>query len=280
MIPGDPVDFILQDHHSTVDRIELTKQLGLDKPLPTQYVLYLNNLLHGDLGKSYYTQGKNVLTLILERLPATIFLALTSILFALVISIPLGIISAVHASSWIDTFAMILALLGIAIPNFALGPALICIFAVWLDLPLPISGSESFLSFILPTITLGTALTAILTRMLRASLLEVLHQDYIRTAYAKGLKEKAILYKHALRNAINPVITITGLQLGTLLTGAIITEKIFDWPGLGQLFISSIQERDFLVIQGCVLFIALTYITVNLITDIVYSVADPKINLQ
>ncbi|MBI2609423.1 MAG: ABC transporter permease [Deltaproteobacteria bacterium] len=280
IIPGDPVDFIVGDQASSLDRADLIQQLGLDKPLPTQYKNYLVRLFHGDLGTSYYTQGKKVFSLILERLPATILLAFSSLFLALLISIPLGVLSAVKAFSKIDTFAMMLALLGISIPNFALGPLLISIFAVWMNLPFPISGMEGLLSLILPTITLGTALTAILTRMLRTSLLDVLSQDYIRTAYAKGLYSKTILYKHALRNALNPVITITGLQLGTLLTGAIITEKIFDWPGLGQLFIGAIQQRDFLVIQGCVLIISLTYIFINLITDLFYSVVDPTISLK
>ncbi len=280
-IPGDPVDFIMgEDATSSLDRQKLTQQLGLDKPIHIQYFEYLKNLGRGHLGYSYQSPGKTVQSLILERLPATCHLALTSLLFALFFSIPLGIFAAIHSYTWIDTLAMMIALLGISIPHFALGPALISILAIWLNLSLPFYGDEHFLSFVLPTITLGTALMAILTRMTRASMLEVLHKEYIRTAVAKGLNQKIILFKHALRNALNPIITIVGLQLGALLTGAIITETIFSWPGLGHLFVSAIQQRDFLVIQGCVLFIALSYIVVNLITDLLYSVADPRIRLQ
>jgi len=280
LAPGSPVDFILGDQASALDRQQLIKDYGLDQPLSTQFFHYLKGICQGELGESYYRPGKKVFSLILERLPATFYLALSSMAFAIFLSLPLGMFSAKKAFTYIDVCAMFLALLGISIPNFALGPLLISIFAVWLALPLPFSGNEDILSLLLPTITLGTSLTALLTRMTRASLLEVLSTDYIRTAYAKGLTEKIIFYKHALRNAINPVITLAGLQLGTLLTGAIITEKIFDWPGLGQLFITAIQQRDFYLIQGCVLIISLIYIIVNLLTDICYSLADPRIKFS
>lgn len=277
LAPGSPVDFILGDQASSLDREQLMKDYGLDQPITTQFVTYLKSICRGELGESYYRPGKKVLSLILERLPATAYLALCSMIFALLLSLPLGILSARHAFTRIDMIAMFIALLGISIPHFALGPALISVFAVWLNLDIPFAGNEQVLSFILPTFTLGTALMALLTRMTRSSVLEVLTADYIRTAYAKGLTEKTIFYKHALRNALNPVITLVGLQLGALLTGAIITEKIFDWPGLGQLFITAIQQRDFYLIQGCVLVISLIYIIVNLLTDICYSLADPRI---
>ncbi|MBI2026330.1 MAG: ABC transporter permease [Deltaproteobacteria bacterium] len=280
LIPGDPVDYILQDQTNPIDRLQLQKELGLDKPIVAQYIHYFNNLLHGDLGKSYYSHGRTVLNLILERLPYTLILAISSMMCALLFSIPLGIFAALKAFSWKDTSVMFIALLGISIPNFALGPALIVIFVLLIGLDIPVSGFVAGSSLILPTLTLGTSLMALLTRMTRTSFMEVLKQDYVRTAYAKGLQERSILFKHCLRNALNPVATIAGLQFGTLLTGSIITEKIFDWPGLGSLFISSIQSRDFLVVQGCILVIAIIYIFINLLTDIGYSILDPRISIR
>jgi len=280
LIPGDPVDFILQDQTNPLDRLQLRKELGLDKPLMTQYFQYLNNLVHGNLGHSYYSHGRTVLSLILERLPYTLILAVSAMICALFLSIPLGVYAALKSFSWKDTSVMFIALVGISIPNFALGPALIVLFVILLGLNIPVSGFTAASSLFLPTLTLGTSLMAILTRMTRTSFMEVLKQDYVRTAYAKGLNKFSILYKHCLRNALNPVATIAGLQLGTLLTGSIITEKIFDWPGLGSLFISAIQSRDFLVIQGCILVIALIYIFINMLTDIGYTLLDPRIRAQ
>ncbi len=278
LVPGDPVLAMVGENAQPADIARLRQQLGLNDPLHVQYFRYLAKLVQGDLGVSLHT-GKPVLRTIIQRYPATIELALASLLLALIISIPLGVLSATKRNSPVDHFSMILALLGISMPNFWLGPLLIILFSIKLNL-LPVSGSGGLSHLILPAITLGTAMTALLTRMVRASMLEVMGQDYIRTARAKGLPERVVIYKHALKNALIPVVTIVGLQFGTLLTGAIITETIFAWPGLGRLTIQSISRRDYPLVQGCILMISLTYILVNLATDLLYTVLDPRIRYQ
>ena len=278
LVPGDPVLAMVGENAQPADIARLRQQLGLNDPLHVQYFRYLAKLVRGDLGVSLHT-GKPVLRTIIQRYPATIELALASLLLALIISIPLGVLSANKRNSPVDHFSMVLALLGISMPNFWLGPLLIILFSIKLNL-LPVSGSGGLSHLILPAITLGTAMTALLTRMVRASMLEVMGQDYIRTARAKGLPERVVIYKHALKNALIPVVTIVGLQFGTLLTGAIITETIFAWPGLGRLTIQSISRRDYPLVQGCILMISLTYILVNLATDLLYTVLDPRIRYQ
>ncbi len=277
LVPGDPVAVMLGDWASPADEALLRKQLGLDLPIWQQYLHYMGGLLHGDLGQSLFYQ-QPVSNLIAERFPYTLKLTVMALLIAVLIAFPLGFWAARRAGHWPDYVSMTVSLLGVSIPNFWLGPMLILIFAIGLAW-LPVSGAEQPWSWVLPAVTLGTALAAILARMLRASLLEVFHEDFIRTAQAKGLPPRAVFGKHALRNALLPVVTILGLQLGTLLGGAVITEVVFDWPGLGQLLVDSIQRRDYPVVQACILIISVAYITVNGLTEVVYAWLDPRIRL-
>jgi peptide/nickel transport system permease protein len=277
LVPGDPVVMMLGETAQPADIEEMRTQLGLNKPLLTQYFSFLWNLLQGDLGVSIHQQ-RPVMPALLVKLPATILLAMTSLTVALLIAIPTGMFAARHRGGWAEKTLTIVAFLGISLPNFWLGPMLIVFFSVRLDL-LPVSGSETWAHLILPSITLGTALAAFLTRMTRGSLLEVLSEPYVRTARAKGLPDRVVYYKHALRNALIPVLTLVGLQLGTLLGGSIITEKIFAWPGIGNELFQSILRRDYPMVQGCVLIIALGYVFANLLTDMLYSVVDPRIRL-
>jgi ABC-type dipeptide/oligopeptide/nickel transport systems, permease components len=277
LVPGDPVAVMLGDWASPADEALLRKQLGLDLPIWQQYLHYMGGLLHGDLGQSLFYQ-QPVSNLIAERFPYTLKLTVMALLIAVLIAFPLGFWAARRAGHWPDYVSMTVSLLGVSIPNFWLGPMLILIFAIGLAW-LPVSGAEQPWSWVLPAVTLGTALAAILARMLRASLLEVFHEDFIRTAQAKGLPPRTVFGKHALRNALLPVVTILGLQLGTLLGGAVITEVVFDWPGLGQLLVDSIQRRDYPVVQACILIISVAYITVNGLTEVVYAWLDPRIRL-
>jgi peptide/nickel transport system permease protein len=248
---------------------------GLDVPLPTQYVRYWNGVLHGDLGQSLRL-NKPVKDLVAQAYPATLSLTLSALFVAIVLSIPAGVHSATRRNRWDDRALSFFSLLGLSFPNFALGPILILIFAIQLDW-LPVSGARSWRSLVLPAITMGASLAAILTRMVRTSMLEELGQDYIRTARAKGLPERAVVYRHALRNALIPVVTVIGLQFGALLAGAIVTETIFAWPGIGRLTISAISNRDYSLVQGCLLCIGLTYVAVNFFTDLIYSALNPRI---
>ena len=277
LVPGDPVAVMLGDWASPADESALRTQLGLDQPILTQYTQYLVGLMQFDLGTSLFFQ-QPVSELISERFPMTLQLAVMALLVAVIIAFPLGIWAALRAGKWPDHVAMTVSLVGVSIPNFWLGPMLILFFSLSLAW-LPVSGAEQPYSWVLPAITLGTALAAILARMLRASLLEVLHEDYIRTAQAKGLSPRWVYGKHALLNALLPVVTILGLQLGTLLGGAVITEVVFDWPGLGQLLVESIQRRDYPVVQGCILVISIAYITINGLTELVYAWIDPRIRV-
>ncbi len=277
LVPGDPVAVMLGDWASPADAEALRHQLKLDLPLWQQYLNYFGSLFQGDLGQSLFYQ-QPVSELLLNRFPFTVQLAVLALLVALMIAMPLGIWSALRAGQWPDRLAMLVSLVGVSIPNFWLGPMLILFFSIWLGW-LPVSGATASASWVLPAITLGTALAAILARMLRASLLEVMHEDFIRTARAKGLSEKQTILHHALSNALLPVVTILGLQLGTLLGGAVITEVVFDWPGLGQLLVDSIQRRDYPVVQACILVISVAYIGVNGLTEVVYGWLDPRIRV-
>lgn len=278
IVPGDPVEVMLGESAQAVDREALRETLGLNLPLSTQWVNYINGLLHLDLGTSLHSK-RPVIDVLAERIPATSLLAGTSILIALIIALPLGVLAAVHKGSIWDRLAMTFSMLGVAIPNFWMGPLLILVFSLWLGW-LPVSGNDQILSLVLPAVTLGTALAAILSRMIRASLLEVFNEDYIRAASARGLLPSTIIWKHALKNAALPVVTILGMQIGALLAGAVITETVFSWPGVGQLTIDAIQKRDYPVIQSCVLLISLTYVFINLLTDLAYAYLDPRVSLS
>jgi peptide/nickel transport system permease protein len=277
LVPGDPVEVMLGESARAADREALRHALGLDQPLLMQFGHYLVNVLHFDLGSSVHSQ-RPIVDILLERLPATLQLALAALLVAIVIAFPLGVLAAVRKDSAWDHSAMAVSLLGVSIPNFLMGPLLILVFAVWLGW-FPVSGRGGLASLVLPAITLGTAMAAILSRMVRATLLEVLGEDYIRTARAKGLGPRAVIWRHALRNALLPVTTLLGLQLGALLAGAVITETIFSWPGIGQLIIEAIQGRDYPLVQACVLLISLSYVLVNTLTDLAYGWLDPRVRL-
>lgn len=277
LVPGDPVAVMLGEQATPADQAALRAQLGLDLPLWTQYWQYLLQVVQGDLGMSLF-EHQPVSQLIGERFPYTVQLALLGLAVAVLLAFPLGVWAAVRANRWPDRLAMTVSLLGVSIPNFWLGPMLILVFSLWLGW-LPVSGADHPGAWVLPAITLGTALAAILTRMLRASLLEVLHEDYLRTALAKGLPRWRVILRHGVVNALLPVVTVLGLQLGTLLGGAVITEVVFDWPGLGQLLVESIQRRDYPVVQGVMLVITVAYVLVNALTDLAYAWIDPRVRL-
>lgn len=275
LVPGDPVEAMLGEGARPADQEALRAALGLDRPLAEQYLSYLARTATLDLGTSFSYQ-RPVARLLAERIPATLELALAALALALAIALPLGVVAARHRGGPLDTGAMGFSLLGAAVPNFWLGPVLILVFSLWLGWT-PVSGREGAASLILPAITLGTGLAAVLARMVRSSVLEVLGEDYIRTARAKGLRESSVLWGHALRNAWLPVLTLVGLQLGGVLAGAVITETVFAWPGVGSLLIEAIQARDYPVVQACVLLISLTYVLINALTDLVYAWADPRV---
>ncbi len=280
--PGDPAEMIAVARYGedlTQEEIEWVRVTeGLDAPVYIQYLGWLEHVLRLDLGKSLITY-EDVLEEILTRFPATLVLTISSLILSLLIALPIGIISAVRKNTIVDNACMTGALLGVSMPNFWLGLLLIWLFALSLGL-LPSFGYGSIKHLILPTITLGTSMAAITTRLTRSSMLDVLNQDYIVTAKAKGLDEKTILLKHALKNAMLPVITFVGLQLGFLLGGAVIVETIFAWPGIGRLLVDSIYARDFALIQGCVLFIAVIFALANLAVDILYAYLDPRIRYE
>ncbi|MBK9130978.1 MAG: ABC transporter permease [Gammaproteobacteria bacterium] len=275
LIPGDPVEVMLGESSQPADRAALRHALGLDLPLHLQLVDYYRHLFSFNLGESLYSR-RPIADILLERLPATLELAVAGLGVAVLIAVPLGTFAATHRGSAWDLGAMSFSMFGISIPNFLMGPLLILVFSLWLGW-LPVSGRDEPASLVLPALTLGTALAAILSRMLRAALLEVLGEDFIRTARAKGLTESAVIFRHAMRNALLPVITLLGLQLGALLAGAVITETVFSWPGIGLLTIESIHRRDYPVVQACVLLISLGYVAVNTFTDLVYARLDPRI---
>jgi ABC-type dipeptide/oligopeptide/nickel transport system permease component len=275
LVPGDPIQQMLGEGAPAADLQAARHAYGLDAPLGQQYVHYWQGVLHGDLGPSLRF-NQSVTKLLAQRYPYTLQLTIAALIVAILLSIPAGVHSARHRNQWDDRALSVISLFGLSFPNFALGPILILLFAIkfgWL----PVSGSGSFAHLILPAITMGGALAAILTRMVRTSMLEELGQDYIRTARAKGLSERVVVYRHALRNAMIPIITVLGLQFGALLAGAIVTETIFSWPGVGRLTIQAISNRDYYLVQGCILAIGLTYVAVNFLTDLLYSVVNPRI---
>jgi peptide/nickel transport system permease protein len=275
LVPGDPAQAMLGDGATEADIADLRARLGLDRPLLEQYFRFMSGLIRGDLGTSFRT-SQPVVTAIAERVPATVELAFAAMAAAMIVALPLGIIAAVRRATFADYTAMTVALAGISIPNFWLGPMLAIVFAVQLGW-LPVSGRGGLASLILPAISLGAALAAILARMTRASLLEELRELYVRAARARGVSRSRAILRHALRNSLIPLVTILGLQFGAVLTGAVITETIFAWPGVGRLLIQSISFRDYPLVQGCILLIAITYVSVNLITDLVYGALDPRI---
>lgn len=278
MIPGDPVEIMLGDGAQAADVAVLRERLGLDRPLLEQYTDFLTGLFRWDLGTSI-ASGRPVTEVIVEHYPATLELAFAGMVVAILIALPLGVAAALNRDGPVDHGSRFFALLGVSIPNFWLGPVLILVFSIYLGL-LPVSGRGSLAHLVLPAITLGTALAGLLTRMVRSSLAEELHKPYLVTARAKGIDRRTVVVRHALTNALIPVVTVIGLQFGALLTGTIITETIFSWPGLGRLLIQSIRARDYPLIQAGVLVIALTYVLVNLLTDLVYAWLDPRIRYQ
>jgi peptide/nickel transport system permease protein len=299
LVPGDPAVAVLGEQATPEQFAQFRERHGLDRPpfffsFPrddngerhfawhgsnNRYTDYWRSLLRGDMGLSF-RNDRPVISLILERYPATIELAVFAMLIAILIAIPLGVIAGTNRGTLIDNGASVIALLGISLPSFVIGPMLVYIFAVKMRWLAP-SGRFDWTDIILPAFTLGAALSAILTRMVRSSVIEELSEDYVRTARAKGLSERKVVYKHVLKNGLIPVVTILGLQLGVLLAGAIITEKIFGWPGLGLLLVEDgIGKRDYRVVQGCVLVISMTYIIANLLTDMVYRWLDPRIRVS
>jgi peptide/nickel transport system permease protein len=275
LIPGDPVEIMLGESATQTDLQQLRHQLRLDRPLFDQYRAFLLDAVRGDLGESFHLH-RPVIEAILQRAPATIELAAAAMLFACGLALPLGLLSAARPRSGWDLLALSVALLGISMPSFWLGPLLVLLFALRLDW-LPVSGRESFGSVILPAVTLGSGMAAILMRMTRSSLLEVMRLDYVVVAKAKGLPAWRVWLRYGLRTALLPLLTLLGLQIGALLAGAVITETIFAWPGLGRLTVQAILSRDYPLVQGCVLVVALSYVMINLVTDLLYAVADPRI---
>ena len=278
LVPGDPVVAMLGDTAAPADIEGMRHQLGLDRPLLTQYATYLGGLAIGDLGEST-SYRKPVSQIVSERFPATIELAAAGMFVALLIAFPLGIVAGSNPGGAADMGAMGFAILGISIPHIYLGPLLMILFS--LDLRwLPLTGRGGFAHLVLPAVTLGTALAAIIARMLRQSLIVVRASDYMRTAIGKGLSPRAAIVRHGLKNAMTSVITIIGLQMGSLLSGTLITEMIFSWPGLGRLLIGAIGARDYPLVEGCVLTFAMTYVVVNLATDVVYALVDPRVRIS
>jgi len=278
IVPGDPVQQMLGEGARAEDLQQLRHALGLDLPLGVQYGRYLGGVLHGNLGESFRFQ-QPVLRVVASHYPATLELAVVALLVCAAIGIPAGMLAAERRGRPADHAIGVFTLLGLSVPNFALGPVLILVFSVILGW-LPVSGRGGLGHLVLPAITLGAALAAILTRMVRTSVIEELSSDYVRTARAKGLSEPAVLFRHAFRNALIPILTILGLQFGTLLAGTIVTESIFSWPGVGRLAVQAIQARDYPLLQGCILMIAVSYVLVNLLTDLVYALVDPRVRFE
>ncbi|MCU1223888.1 MAG: binding-protein-dependent transport system inner rane component [Edaphobacter sp.] len=284
LVPGDPIVQMLGEGATASDIDALRHSYGLDAPLSQQYAHYWHGILHADLGQSLRLHD-SVTHLVLQRYPYTLALTLASLLIGVAMAIPSGIWSALHRNRWQDRTLGVLSLVGLSFPNFALGPILIIVFSINLGwLPVSTAGTggttDFLLHLILPAITLGLSLAAVITRMVRTAMLEELSQDYIRTARAKGLSENRVVYRHALRNALIPVLTVIGLQFGSLLAGAIVTETIFSWPGIGRLTLSAISNRDYALVQGCILAVGLTYVAVNLLTDVAYTIANPRMRSE
>jgi ABC-type dipeptide/oligopeptide/nickel transport system permease component len=278
IVPGDPVAQMLGEGARADDLQQLRHALGLDVPIPIQYGRYLKGVLHGNLGESFRFQ-QPVTRVILEHYPATLELAAVALGVCILIGIPSGVLAAHKRGEKTDHAVGVLTLFGLSLPNFALGPVLMLVFSVVLGW-LPVTGRGGMPHLVLPAFTLGAALAAILTRMVRTSVIEELSADYVRTARAKGVSESGVLFRHALRNALIPILTILGLQFGTLLAGTIVTETIFSWPGIGHLTVQAINARDYPLLQGCILLIAVSYVVVNLLTDLVYAVVDPRVRFE
>lgn len=278
LVPGDPVQAMLGESAAPADVAKLRTQLGLDRPLYQQYISFARGVVHGDLGKSLRT-SEPVTEAILTRMPATLELALAAMGVAILIAIPLGIVAAVRAGTGVDHAATTLALVGISMPTFWLGPLLAIVFSVWLGW-LPVSGRGTWANMVLPAITLGAPLAAMLARMTRASVIEELRELYVTAARARGVSEARAVFAHAFRNSLIPVVTVIGLQFGSVLTGAVITETIFAWPGVGRLLVQSISARDYPAVQGCILLIAVTYVSMNLLIDVLYGMLDPRIRYE
>ncbi|MBR3119524.1 MULTISPECIES: ABC transporter permease [Oceanobacillus] len=277
-IAGDPVALMLPEDAALEEIEQLRESLGLNEPFYIQYGNYVFRMIQGDFGESF-RYGQDALSVVLERLPATFELAIAAIVIAIMIAIPFGVWSATKQNSSIDLIATGAAVVGKAMPNFWLGIMLILLFSVTLGV-LPVSGRGSIAHLILPAITLGTGIAAEMTRLIRSSMLEILNQDYIRTAKSKGIKSVHVIYKHAFRNALIPFVTITALQTSTLIGGALITETVFAWPGIGQLLIQAVNTRDMAIVQACVMIIAAIVILMNLLADIIYRILDPRIKLN
>jgi ABC-type dipeptide/oligopeptide/nickel transport system permease component len=278
LVPGDPVQAMLGESASPQDIAQMRTRLGLDRPLYQQYVSFASGVLRGDLGTSLRT-SQPVTSVILERMPATLELALAAMAVAIAFAIPLGIIAAVRVGTRVDHAATTLSLIGISMPTFWLGPLLAIVFSVWLGW-FPVSGRGTLANLVLPAITLGAPLAAILARMTRASVLEELRELYVMAARARGVSEARAVLAHAFRNSLIPVVTVIGLQFGSVLTGAVITETIFAWPGVGRLLVLSISARDYPAVQGCILLIAVTYVSMNLLIDLLYGFLDPRIRYE
>ena len=278
IVPGDPVQQMLGEGARAEDLEQLRHALGLDVPIAVQYGRYLQGVIHGDLGESFRFR-EPVSRVVLEHYPATLELALVALLVCVAIGIPAGLLAAERRATATDRTVGLFTLFGLSVPNFALGPVLILVFSVLLGW-LPVSGRGGPAHLMLPAVTLGASLAAILTRMVRTSVIEELSSDYVRTARAKGLSSAAVLFRHAFRNALIPILTILGLQFGTLLAGTIVTETIFSWPGIGRLAVQAINARDYPLLQGCILLIAVSYVLVNLLTDFVYALIDPRVRLE
>ena len=277
VIPGDPVALMLGDYATPEDLAQTRTRLGLNDPLLVQYGNFWLGIFNGTWGHSF-SYDAPVLDLILERFGSTVYLALSSLGFAICLSFSLGVYSASRRHSWADHVATLWALLGLSLPIFVVAPIAVLVFSIYLRW-LPVAGSESWLHLVLPSLCLGFGLTGILTRMVRSCMLEILGEDFVRTARAKGLHERVILWRHVLRNALLPVMTLLGNMLGGLFAGALITETLFDWPGIGRLFYSGVQQRDYPLIQGGVIWVALCYVLINALVDIAYALVDPRIRI-
>ena len=278
LVPGDPAALIAGTDATRADIENVRQSLGLDRPLPAQYASFVGRALTGDFGNSFRT-GRPVLDEIAPRYLNTLVLGSLALLLAVVIGMATGIVSAVRRHTVFDNTALVLSLAGVSMPTFFLGLLLMLVFSVWLGW-LPLSGKDTWLHYILPAITLSTASIAVISRIMHASLIEVLNEDYVRTARAKGQRESLVIWRHAVRNALVPVVTVAGLQLGYLLGGAVVTETVFAWPGLGRLLVQSILARDFPVVQAAVLLLATTFVAINLVTDLIYGLLDPRIRVR
>lgn len=276
LVPGDPIDVMLGEQASNVDREALRKAIGLDDAWYVQIAKFTRDFFTGELVTSLPPFQKKIWPQIATALPNTLLLTFTSMLVAILLAIPLGVSAAARRGTLIDSAAMGVAVTGVALPRFWLGPMLIILFSIKLDV-LPVSGADSLWHLVLPAVTMGTALAAFLSRMTRASMLETMREDYVTVASAKGLARRVVLWKHTFRNALLPILTVLGLEFGTLLGGAIVTEKVFSWPGMGTLLLHGIEKRDYNMVRATVLVFTLSYVIVNALTDVLYTVVDPRV---